>query len=1030
MVFSKHSAKASDKPWETDYKLPENIIPLRYDLVLVPHLNNDTFSGQVGIVINITASSDFILVHKKYLSIDSTHLSRDNDSLIQEVSLNSSIYYEPNEFWVIRPIEELSPTIYKLSLTFSGNMTRGMVGFYRSKYTNEKGETRHLSVHCRTLDIAVVFNKFQHKEITMTINAQNARRGKLFYFVLGTSLVLAVVCACLVAAIILLRSHFSMCDTSVGENGEDVIKVSRERVKSSSKMEPWEQNYLLPSDTEPLHYDIVLHPDLENSTFNGEVIIQIHVKAVRTFLVVHTKFLDIYETRLAKLLVDESDNSSKRKTGDEEEVAFEEAFEYKKNEFWVVKARKDEPFQPGIYNLQLKFKGTLAGKIKNSNFEIPTNLCTVYSTPGQIQKTKYALDVGVKITEFYIEYFGIPYPLPKLDLIAIPDFVSGAMEHWGLITFREVNLLYEEGISSTANKQRVATVIGHELAHMWFGNLMTLKWWNDLWLNEGFASYIEYKGVNHAHPDWQLLDQFLISDLHGVLNMDSTVTSHPIVLPVGHPDEITSLFDSISYSKGASVIRMLEDFMGEEEFRKGITNFLNRFKFANAVTQDLWDELQKMNKDVNITQVMDTWTRQMNYPVVTAIHQPNGKVLLTQQRFLSDQDANATNDSPYGYKWEVPISYITSESNEIQRDWLFSKNESVSIEVPESAAWYKINCHQKGYYRVNYDKENWRKLSEQLMTDMSALDISDRAHLLQDVFSLADAGLVSYDLAMDMTKYLKSETEYIPWSVAYSKLNKLDNLLVSSTSYSKLRKYTQSLVSDIYKKITLTVSDADSHLQRLLRPTIVKLACNMGVQECIDEVVTIFKNWITNVNEVSKPHPDIRSTVYGYGIKLASGEKDWDLMWNLYLSETDAQERIKLLCGLTYSQEPWILQRYLELSKNESNVRSQDFFTLLSYISSNPVGTPIVWDFVRNEWQYLVDRFTLNDRYLGRIIPSITKSFASELKIREMEAFFEKYPNAGAGAKARTQALERVQNNIKWLKHHKTTLENWLNSVN
>ena len=189
----------------------------------------------------------------------------------------------------------------------------------------------------------------------------------------------------------------------------------------------------------------------------------------------------------------------------------------------------------------------------------------VYATPAQRQRVEYSLKVGANITDFFTDYYDLPYPLPKQDMIAIPDFVSGAMEHWGLITYREANLLYDSRESSAANQQRVATVVSHELAHQWFGNLVTLRWWDDLWLNEGFASYMEYKGVSNYHPDWEMEAQFLTSDLHRVLDLDATVNSHPIVQPVTHPDQITEIFDTISYAKGASVLRMLEQFMGEEK---------------------------------------------------------------------------------------------------------------------------------------------------------------------------------------------------------------------------------------------------------------------------------------------------------------------------------------------------------------------------------------------------------------------------------------------------------------------------------
>ncbi|XP_066993050.2 glutamyl aminopeptidase isoform X2 [Anabrus simplex] len=657
---------------------------------------------------------------------------------------------------------------------------------------------------------------------------------------------------------------------------------------------------------------------------------------------------------------------------------------------------------------------------------------SVYATPGQKSKTQYGLEIGANITEYYIDYFGIKYPLPKLDMIAIPDFVSGAMEHWGLITYREVNLLYDPTISSSANKQRVATVIGHELAHMWFGNLMTLKWWDDLWLNEGFASYMEYKGVDHAHPEWAMMDQFLIDDLHPVLILDAALSSHPIVQQVGHPDEITELFDTISYNKGAAVIRMLEDFMGQENFQKGITAFLNAYKFENAVTQDLWDELQKVEDEksehpTNITQVMDTWTRQMGFPVITVTVNENGDRVLSQSRFLADPSASKTNDvSPFGYKWEVPITYTTSSSKNVAHTWLYSNTSSVTVPNKDKAAWIKFNSHQVGYYRVNYSPDEWTVFSQLLVDDTTALDPSDRANLLEDAFSIADAELVNYDVALEMTKYLTKEDQYVPWSVASTMFRKLRSLLIGTSAYADLRRYLRSLVDSIYNSVTWEVAADDSHLKRRLRGVVLSLACSVGHKKCLDQAKAEFDNWLSNPD--NRPDPDIRDLVYVYGMKMNGNEETWDTMWSLYLNEGDAQEKTKLLSGLASVQEPWLLQRFIQYSKNEAFIRSQDFFTVIQLISNNPVGDPIVWDFVRSEWEYLVERFTLNNRYLGRLIPAITKSFATEFKLKEMESFFEQYPNAGAGTAARSQALEAVVSNINWRRRHEASMTAWFSA--
>lgn len=234
-------------------------------------------------------------------------------------------------------------------------------------------------------------------------------------------------------------------------------------------------------------------------------------------------------------------------------------------------------------------------------------------------------------------------------MAAIPDFVSGAMEHWGLVTYRETALLYDEALSSTSNTQRVAKVIAHEFAHMWFGNLVTMAWWNDLWLNEGFATYIEHKGVEAAFPQWNMRDQFLIGTLHGVLRLDATLGAHPIVQTVENPDQITEIFDTITYSKGASVIRMLEDFLGEDNFQQAVSNYLDEFKYRNAVTDDFLTEINKLSLDFDVKAIMRTWTEQMGLPVVQVTKVSSTQYKLTQRRFFSNPSDYELvhNDSPF-----------------------------------------------------------------------------------------------------------------------------------------------------------------------------------------------------------------------------------------------------------------------------------------------------------------------------------------------------------------------------------------------
>lgn len=648
----------------------------------------------------------------------------------------------------------------------------------------------------------------------------------------------------------------------------------------------------------------------------------------------------------------------------------------------------------------------------------------VYASPGNLEKTTYAGDVAKKVIEFYVDYFGIPYPLPKLDMAAIPDFVSGAMEHWGLVTYRETALLYTNTTHSSANKQRVATVIAHELAHSWFGNLVTMDWWNDLWLNEGFASYIEYKGTDAAEPSFQMLTQFQTGELHPVLSFDATLSSHPIVVSVTSPNEITSIFDTISYNKGASILRMLEDTVGAENFRTGVTNYLNKYRYGNAVTQNFLEEIQAVvGTKFDVSQMMDTFTVQMGYPILNVTYDASsGNYTLSQKRFLKDPNATFDSNTTYGYKWTIPITYVTDQGKSSELILFPYNEEFITIPKPQNATWLKFNYDQVGYYRVNYEEPEWLNLNK----IYTSLSIPDRTHLLEESFSIAEAGLLSYTIPLDLSKQLANETEYAPWSVASSKLKAINTYLKESRQSDDFKAYVRDIVSNAYSKFTWTESTDDSHLTRLTRVVVLSLACSMNHTECLAQAEEKFKSWIININQPLSQ--DLRSIVYKYGA-VNSNEATWEKLLQVYEAETDASEKLKLINGLANTKDVNLLKRLLDLAKNETVVRGQDYFTVLSYIAANPIGTDLVWNFVRQNWEYLVDRFTLNDRYLGSMISTISKTFSTETKLVEMEQFFAKHPEAGAGATARKRASETVRQNIKWLANYRETVENWLSTV-
>ncbi|KAK2997205.1 hypothetical protein RJ639_026490, partial [Escallonia herrerae] len=335
----------------------------------------------------------------------------------------------------------------------------------------------------------------------------------------------------------------------------------------------------------------------------------------------------------------------------------------------------------------------------------------VYCQVGKADQGKFALDVAVKTLGLYKEYFAVPYSLPKLDMIAIPDFAAGAMENYGLVTYRETALLYDDKHSAAANKQRVSTVVAHELAHQWFGNLVTMEWWTHLWLNEGFATWVSYLATDSLFPEWQIWTQFLNESTEG-LRLDGLAESHPIEVEVNHACEIDEIFDAISYRKGASVIRMLQSYLGPECFQRALASYIQRYACSNAKTEDLWAVLEEESGEP-VTKLMNSWTKQKGYPVVTA--------KVKDQKLEFEQSQFLLSGSPGDGQWIVPIT-LCCGSYDARRNFLL-QTKSEALDIMEASgcsdsqgslmeagkgkpnSWVKINVDQTGFYRVKYDEE-------------------------------------------------------------------------------------------------------------------------------------------------------------------------------------------------------------------------------------------------------------------------------------------------------------------------------------
>ncbi|XP_028402409.1 glutamyl aminopeptidase-like, partial [Dendronephthya gigantea] len=667
-----------------------------------------------------------------------------------------------------------------------------------------------------------------------------------------------------------------------------------------------------------------------------------------------------------------------------------------------------------------------------------------YATKEQLDQAEYAKSVGGRILEHFEGYYNISYPLPKADMIAIPDFAAGAMENWGLIIYRETAMLFKKGQSSESNRERIVQVIAHELAHMWFGNLVTTAWWNDLWLNEGFASFVEYIGMDAIYPDWHMQDMFVNYDMNNAFTLDALVTSHPILLEVNHPDEINEIFDSISYNKGSTIIRMLQYFLTEATFRKGLISYLNKYKYSNAETKDLWQSLSEASKQdgskINVSMVMDTWTLQMGFPVVN-VTEEGGEIVLKQQRFLADPNANQSNTkftSDYGYKWHIPFTIaVRGEDSDtfvnttgLELVWMTPEKDNVTVSNKTwdpNTQWVKGNIGQTGYYRVNYPEKNWDLLAEQLLYNHLVFSLGDRAGLIRDAFALADAGMLKFKYALNLTRYLVKETNYIPWDAGYSSLSSLTATLPKSGKiYQKLREYRFKLLKPSFTR--LGFSDTGTHLEKYLRVDAVYAACGAKNEECLEKTKELFDNWIKN--ESYPVPPDLKSAVYFYGMSK-SGEEEWDIMFERLQKTNVASERRKLMYGLAGTPEPWILNRYLQYAFDESKIKSQDTSAVLSYIAnSNPIGRHFAWNFLKEMWPTILEKYGKGFGFsVNRFVNGVASGFSTQWELEQLENLFKKYPDSGSATRAREQLFETVRSNIQWRAKYEKPIEDWLETV-
>ncbi len=614
----------------------------------------------------------------------------------------------------------------------------------------------------------------------------------------------------------------------------------------------------------------------------------------------------------------------------------------------------------------------------------------VVHVPGKGHLTSYALEVGAHALRFFTEWFGQPYPGDKLDLLAIPDFAFGAMENLGAVTFRESLLLVDPSSASRLELQRIADVICHEIAHMWFGDLVTMRWWNGLWLNEAFATFMEVLAVDEFRPEWQRWVTFARSRAAALVT-DGLSTTRPIEYEVRQPKDAQGMFDVLTYEKGASVLRMLERYIGTKDFQEGIRRYLATHRYANAETTDLWDAIEEASGEP-ARATMDSWIFQGGYPLVTVAE--DGEGLRLDQRPFRYLGSPAT-----GTSWRVPVLVRGVAGGQTVERRLLLDGSGARLDLPGPVNWVVANAGGQGFFRVSYDP----RLMAALTADLSRLASLERFNLLSDTLAAALAGLApASDLVSLLRLMAPCEDDPDVWSVATSALSLLERVAPPGDRPA-LQGFARSLLRPAFDRLGWEPGPGEDQRRGTLRATLLAaLGTWAGDAEVRQRAAALHGEALAGRATIP---PDLADAVVE-AVAAGGGRAAYDACYQRYRHPATPQEEERYLYSLAGFEDPDLVARTLELSLTE--VRTQNAPFLIAHLLANRAGGPAAWRFVADNWDVLVSRFPDSSiPHMLETIPFLLQPGVSA----EVHQFFTTH-QLRSGQRTLEQTLERLDVNV------------------
>ncbi len=638
----------------------------------------------------------------------------------------------------------------------------------------------------------------------------------------------------------------------------------------------------------------------------------------------------------------------------------------------------------------------VAGELDFIESRVGPTQIRVIATKGKAELGRYALEASAEILKYYNDYFGVPYPLPKLDQIAIPGGFGGAMENWGGITYYESRLLFDPKSSSGETKQNIYEVLAHEMAHMWFGDLVTMAWWDNLWLNEGFASWMGSKCTAHFNPQWEV---WLARDLprdptrrsgiakEAAMEGDARSTTHPIQQRVATEAEANSAFDDITYKKGQSFLRMLESFLGEDVFRDGIRRYIAAHKYSNTTTADLWNALSDVsNKSVG--EIAAGWTEQPAFPVVTVKREADGKVRLTQERFT----VNFKNAPPL--LWQIPMTY--SVVGETPSTLLMTDKTAALENIPADRA-LKLNLKGAGNYRVEYDDRSW----ELLLKALPKLGVEDRVNLMSDAWAFVQAGPAPVSLYFGLVEKLPASTDLAEREQIINVLVFVNGLLVGSSERERFQRYARSLLRPTFATLGWEPKPDEPPNAGRLRASLIGALGHLNDPEVLAGCRERFEKYLAN--PASLP-PDLRAPVLAVVGRYAD-EKTWNKLHELGLKTTSIEDQQNYYEALACATDPKLVKKTLAIALTDELPTSRAIF-LVSRVARDSGHPDIAWEFAKGNMKALLAK--VDAAGANRYAPGLFTFFSDGSRADELKNYAEKNL-APASAREVAKVVDEIQ---------------------